>query len=123
MLLPIVLLAACAEPGPGYGWPGAAPPGSVVPSPSQPVGPYTGAPAGSYIGPQATFLCDDRTSVLVQPGIGSATAKLNSGFELPLPHRGGGWYGLPPEYDFRLRGAEALWSVGGRAPVLCSRIS
>jgi hypothetical protein len=115
LILPVALLAGCADPG--YRPQG---PGAYPPSASQPVGPYTGAPAGSYIGPQAAYACEDLTNVLVQPGIGSATATLNSGLDLRLPHQGGGWYGMP-NYEFRIRATDAVWTVAGRPPVLCRR--
>jgi hypothetical protein len=65
-------------------------------------------------------VCDDLTTVQVQPGIGSATASMNSGMSIRLPHQGGGWYGMK-EFDFRLRGGEAVWTISGNRPVLCRR--
>jgi hypothetical protein len=105
-----LLFAACAEPGRyGYGT-------------DQPTGPYYGAPAGAYAGPQATYSCDDLTTVVVQPGVGIASVTLNSGSEMRLTHRGGGAYGGPP-HDFRVRGNGAVWLVDGRPPSSCRLMS
>jgi hypothetical protein len=109
LIVPPVLLAACAA-GPGSF-------GS-----DQPTGPYYGAPAGSYTGPQATYTCEDLTTVLVQPGVGIATATLNSGMELRLVHRGGGLYGLQT-HNFRQRGNDGVWVVEGRPPRACRLVS
>ena len=101
-----LLFAACAEPG-RYGY-GA----------DQPTGPYYGAPAGAYTGPQATYSCEDLTTVLVQPGVGIATVTLNSGSEFRLRHNGGGVYGQQ-SHVFRQHGNEASWFADGRPAVRC----
>ena len=108
ILLPGLLLAACAD----TGWYGS----------GQATGPYYGAPAGAYTGPQATYSCDDLTTVLVQPGVGIATATLNSGSELRLPHRGGGAYG-GQSHNFRQAGSGGTWLVDGRPPSACRLMS
>lgn len=100
------LLTACAAPGGFYG-----------PEP-RPTGPYYGAPGGTPVGPEATYQCDDLTTVLVQPGIGVAMATLNSGMQLRLPQHAPGLFGVEA-YRFQVRGPDALWSVPERAAVLC----
>jgi len=105
IILPSLLLAACAGSPGRYGS-------------DQPSGPCYGAPAGTYTGPQATYSCDDLTTVLVQPGVGIATATLNSGFQLRLVHHGAGVYGLQ-SHNFRQRGNEGVWVADGRPAVLC----
>lgn len=100
------LLAACAATGP-YG--GVYPPD-----------PYSGTPARPLHAPEVTYLCDDLTVVVVQYGLGTAIAKLNSGYELrlPLQRTGAGFYATPT-HGFQVRTGDALWWVTPRPPVLC----
>ncbi len=106
IVMSAALLTACAAPGGSYG-----------PEP-RPTGPYYGAPGGTSVGPEATYQCDDLTTVLVQPGIGTATATLNSGFQVRLPQHGPGLFGVEA-YRFQLRGGDAVWTVPQRPGVLC----
>lgn len=102
-----VLLAACAAPGP-YG-------GGAYPA-----HPYSGTPVRPYQAPEVTYLCDDLTVVVVQYGLGTAIAKLNSGYELKLPlQRTGSGFFATPTHGFQVRTGDALWWVTPRPPVAC----
>ena len=106
-ILPVTaLLAACAATGPYTG---------VYPG-----GPYYGTPAQPYAGPEVTYLCDDLTVVVVQYGLRTAIAKLNSGYELKLPLQlvGSGFYATPT-HSFQVRTGDGLFAVAPRPPVLC----
>lgn len=99
------LLASCAGTGPT---------GTAYPA-----DPYYPAPARPG-GPEVTYLCDDLTVVVVQYGLRTAIAKLNSGYDLKLPLQatGSGFYATPT-HSFQVRTGDGLWSVAPRPPVAC----
>jgi hypothetical protein len=100
------LLASCAATGPYTGT-------------AYPADPYYGTP-GRPPGPEVTYLCDDLTVVVVQYGLRTAIAKLNSGYDLKLPLQaiGSGFYATPT-HSFQVRTGDGLWSVAPRPPVAC----
>ncbi|HSV35267.1 MAG TPA: MliC family protein [Ramlibacter sp.] len=77
----------------------------------------------SSLGPVMTYACDDLTTVAIQSGSDVAVATLNSGLvlNLPLQRAGTGFWFATPEFSFRGRGDEAVWTVPQRAPVACRR--
>lgn len=85
-----------------------------------PAAPYYGAPAGTYQGPEATYVCDDLTTVVVRWGLGTAVATLNSGsvFNLTLQGAGSGFFATRA-HAFQVRARDAVWTVAPRPPVLC----
>lgn len=101
------LLASCAGTGPFPGAP-------------YPAGPSYGTPSRPHRGPEVTYLCDDLTVVVVQYGLRTVIAKLNSGYELKLPLQavGSGFYATPT-HSFQVRTGDGLWSVAPRPPVPC----
>ena len=100
--LSVTLLAACGTPAPGPFLGGA--------------GPWVGRP-----GPEVVYICDDLTTVTVQPWTDSAVATLNSGLELRLPQLPSmtGYRFGSTAYEFRSWGNGAVWTVPQRAPVPC----
>lgn len=103
----LALLASCAGPGPFTGA-------------AHPADPYSGTPARPYQGPEVTYVCEDLTVVVVQYGLRTAIARLNSGYELRLPLQpaGSGFYAIPT-HSFQVRTGDGLWTVAPRPPVLC----
>ncbi len=107
ILTAAALLASCAATGPYTGT-------------AYPADPSSGTPAGPYTGPEVTYLCDDLTVVVVQYGLRTAIARLNSGFELKLPLQlvGSGFYATTT-HSFQVRAGDGLWTVAPRPPLLC----
>lgn len=78
-------------------------------------GRYPGRP-----GPEMTYLCDDLTTVIMQPSA-DALAVLNSGLELRLrqyPSMSDFRYSNGA-HEFRGGGRTGIWVVPQRAPVVC----
>ena len=71
--------------------------------------------------PRASYSCEDGSHFSVRFHAEMALVTLSNGKKASLPQRLAGsgiWYSSG-HYDLRGKGREAMWTVGGKAPVKC----